>query len=118
MVVGDDTSAGPGVAVRGAGSAGAHVNYLSRLNLECFLGWQEKYRRCYVEADPWQMPVRLMFDRSLERKRLAARAWLNEKSSRWRKRVPANEVVPIVLGWGTAPRAIWTARNAGKRRNK
>jgi hypothetical protein len=61
------------------------VNYLQRENLRLFLAWQEKWRRCYVEADPWPPAARTLFDRHLERKRQFARLWLATKSARWRK---------------------------------
>jgi len=89
-------------------------DYLKAANLECFLAWQEKYRRCYVEADPWAGGARLLFDRHYERKRRAARFWLVEKSSRWRRKaVAVGEGVDMAR---PGVRPIWTARSAFKRR--
>lgn len=87
------------------------MNHLARQNLEYFLAWQQKWRRGYVERDPWAGAARVLFDRHLALKRSKARAWLETESSRWRKCVPASEIVAVSWGDGAAPRSIQTARN-------
>jgi hypothetical protein len=93
------------------------LNHLQQRNLECFLEWQQKYRRCYVEADPWAGGARLLFDRHLDVKRRAARAWLSGNSPRWKKgpvRMAAARTTDAASI--NTPRPIWTARGASKRR--
>jgi hypothetical protein len=90
------------------------MNYLQQRNLECFLAWQEKYRREYVEHDPWAGVIRYLTDGFLEQKRRIARDWLATQSARWRKKDVA--VVVKAVGEGSrTPRYIWTARSALKK---
>lgn len=80
------------------------MNYLQRANLDLLVAWREKYTRCYTEPDPWPFNVRVLLDARLERKRQEARAWLAERSPRWRKK--------------SRVRPIWTARGALARRGR
>lgn len=88
------------------------MNYLQRENLRLFLAWQEKYRRCYVEPDPWPEMAMGFFDRELNAKRRAARAWLAEESERWKKKAPPGGVVGI---WAARN---WATRNTTTKRTK
>jgi hypothetical protein len=87
------------------------MDYMMRRNLDLFLAWQEKFRRGWVEPDPWSPTMRYLYDKDLSAKRAAARRWMAECP--WRRRrvrvQTLDALAPDVV------RGIWTARAALKR---
>lgn len=109
-----------GVDRRARGMVGTHSvsavgdvmnDHIKQRNLECFLAWQNKFRRGYVEPDPWPPVLRYLYDRDLGRKRKEAAAWMS--SCPWRRRKVRVRTFDALLD--NPVRGIWTARSALKR---
>jgi hypothetical protein len=96
------------------------LDHLERANLEGYLAWVTKHRRGYVAADPWPPEARLAFDFNWAHKHSQAVAWMTRTGVRraahtWSLGLH-REGRPRARATDNAPRGIWTARKALRRR--